>query len=169
MLRYACRSRFLHGNRAINKRNAPRDACYNSSIEHPVQGSDLMFLVCLIGFYVIIGLYGLSCVYIGLWAIIQRRAEVRYYTPRWSWKLELIVGKTAFIDGRMAYQWGMGQVVSGLLATVPSLPWLLPMITRVALGWIFFITPIAGIVLHFVVSQVVGMRGVSFSLSNSDM
>ena len=124
-----------------------------------------MFLLYPICIYVFIALYGLSYLYIGLRAIIQRRADVRYYVPRWSWKLEFLVGKTTSIDGRIASQWGMVQVVSGLLAAVP---WLLPMITPMSLNWIFFITPIAGIVLHFAVSQVFGMRGVSFSLSNSD-
>ncbi|MEQ8676136.1 MAG: hypothetical protein RLP44_22825 [Aggregatilineales bacterium] len=114
-----------------------------------------MFFVCLIAFYVIIDLYVLSCIYIGVKAIIQRRAEVRYYVPRWSWKLEFFVGKTVIVDGQMASQWGVGQIASGLLAAVPLLLLMLPP-TR--LTWWFVVSPFLGIGLHFVVSQVVGMR-----------
>lgn len=115
----------------------------------------MSFLLCVFAVYLVVDLYGLSCIYIGVKAIIQRRAEMRYYVPRWSWKLEFFVGKTAYLDGRMASQWGMGQVVSGLLAAVP---WLLPLIKPTPITWVFVITPILGIGLHFVVSQVYGMQ-----------
>lgn len=115
-----------------------------------------MFLVCGLAVYLVVDLYGLSCLYIGVKAMIQRRAEVRYYVPRWSWKLELLEGRTTFIEGQAASRWGMGQVFSGILA---AMPWLLLLVVPpTPITWWFVMGPFLAIGLHFVLSQVYGGR-----------
>lgn len=113
-------------------------------------------IFCWAATYIVIGLYGCLYLFRGLKAIFRRSAIIRYNNVGFSWREPIyFIEQSATLTDSRAMKWGGGQVVSGLLASVP---WLIPMIWDVPLDWYLFITPITGIGLNIAINQISGRR-----------
>jgi hypothetical protein len=112
-------------------------------------------IYCVGGVYFLVGIYGATLILRGLKSIFCGQVTTTYHTVQASWR-EITFSERPFtLSGKQAAWWGLGQVVSGGLATVP---WLLPLAWPMPLGWWLVIVPTSGVCLSMGISQIYGRR-----------
>ena len=112
-------------------------------------------IYCVGAVYIVIGIYGLVLILRGLKAVFRGQVTTTYNTIQASWREITFPEQSFTLGAEKAAWWGLGQVISGGLATVP---WLIPLAWPMPLDWWLVIIPPGGVVLSMVISQVYGRR-----------
>lgn len=112
-------------------------------------------IYCVGVVYIVIGIYGLILIVRGLKAVLRGQVTTTYNTIQASWREVTFPEQSFTLAAEPAAWWGLGQVISGALATVP---WLIPLAWPMPLDWWLVIVPIGGVCLSMGISQIYGRR-----------